>query len=509
MSTIAGSVRVTGYVAPSDSTDVYAAHDEEYGAGGYRSVIDLLSRDAITLPRRKEGMLVYVKSTGITYQLDGGIDNINWIEYKPNNTSTAEYPVQTNNIGKYLQTDGTNVLWADIPYPVDGTSLNYGTYQLQLTSAPGAVGTNMDWLSITRADNTIDGSQLANTKQLVLKAGRTYKIDGGVETITATSGILSCIFTTRLVSNNEVDQYYSTLYDTILTGGSVRRSRADMYISPTVDVYLELVVSNNTLVGCTSFITEFTVSEFFLIGLRELPDYKLNTEVLTGERWIDGKPIYRMAIDFGSLPNSNTKSVAIPGYNANYTYWLNLGKSYSKNPNTDNTIPLIIDGINKCDIIAGNLNVLTNIDFSTYTNTIILVEYVKNTDTVDTPVALVGGKVDLPTDPEIKLGIETYAGYKRNGKNVYQVEVDFGALPNNTTKSVAIPGYNAAHKYWIDTSNSYILAPASNDTYQPMIAGLASLTHSVSIYVRAGNVLATTGMDRSTQSAIVVLKYTK
>lgn len=70
MSSIPGSVKVTGFVAPTDSTDVYPAHDEEYGAGGYRSVIDLVSRDAITVARRKEDMLVYVRSTGLTYQME-------------------------------------------------------------------------------------------------------------------------------------------------------------------------------------------------------------------------------------------------------------------------------------------------------------------------------------------------------------------------------------------------------------------------------------------------------
>lgn len=34
------------------------------------------------------------------------------------------------------------------------------------------------------------------------------------------------------------------------------------------------------------------------------------SEVLTGETWIDGKPIYRKVVDIGSLPNNATKTVA-------------------------------------------------------------------------------------------------------------------------------------------------------------------------------------------------------
>lgn len=34
------------------------------------------------------------------------------------------------------------------------------------------------------------------------------------------------------------------------------------------------------------------------------------SEVKTGETWIDGNPIYRKVIDFGSLPNSASKTKA-------------------------------------------------------------------------------------------------------------------------------------------------------------------------------------------------------
>lgn len=34
------------------------------------------------------------------------------------------------------------------------------------------------------------------------------------------------------------------------------------------------------------------------------------TEQLTGDTWIDGKPIYRKVINFGALPNNTSKDVA-------------------------------------------------------------------------------------------------------------------------------------------------------------------------------------------------------
>ena len=84
MAVIIGSVRVTGFIAPSDSTDTYATHDEIYGRGGFRTVVDIAARNAITTDRRRIGMLVRVLDDGFGamkfYTLIGGIADINWVE---------------------------------------------------------------------------------------------------------------------------------------------------------------------------------------------------------------------------------------------------------------------------------------------------------------------------------------------------------------------------------------------------------------------------------------------
>lgn len=78
MAQIAGSVRVAGFIAPTDSTDTYAVTDEQYNRGGYRTVVDIAARNAITADRRKEGMLVRISSTGDIYVLAGGLLDANW-----------------------------------------------------------------------------------------------------------------------------------------------------------------------------------------------------------------------------------------------------------------------------------------------------------------------------------------------------------------------------------------------------------------------------------------------
>lgn len=78
MSTIPGSVRFTGFIAPTDSTDTFPVFKPIYGLGGLRTVDTLLDRDSITSQRREEGMLVYVKDDSNYYQLASGLTNSDW-----------------------------------------------------------------------------------------------------------------------------------------------------------------------------------------------------------------------------------------------------------------------------------------------------------------------------------------------------------------------------------------------------------------------------------------------
>lgn len=75
-----GGVAITGFISPTDTADVFATHKAMFGHGGYRSVLDLTARDAITNPRREEGMIVYVISEKKEYRLVGGITNLHWEE---------------------------------------------------------------------------------------------------------------------------------------------------------------------------------------------------------------------------------------------------------------------------------------------------------------------------------------------------------------------------------------------------------------------------------------------
>ncbi len=92
MATIPGSVRVAGFIAPTDTTDTYAVTDEIYNRGGYRSVSSIAERDLITADRRKLGMLVYDTTANTFYQLVGGVSNVNWVVWtSPNAGGASKY----------------------------------------------------------------------------------------------------------------------------------------------------------------------------------------------------------------------------------------------------------------------------------------------------------------------------------------------------------------------------------------------------------------------------------
>lgn len=68
-------------VVPTDSTDIYAVMDAVWGRDGWRSVADTAARNAITAERRREGMVVFVRSDSTLWQLRGGIANAYWKEF--------------------------------------------------------------------------------------------------------------------------------------------------------------------------------------------------------------------------------------------------------------------------------------------------------------------------------------------------------------------------------------------------------------------------------------------
>ena len=106
------------------------------------------------------------------------------------------------------------------------------------------------------------------------------------------------------------------------------------------------------------------------------------TEIDTGTKWIDGKPIYRKVIDFGALPNNATKAVA---HNISNLGWVvKLSGMSRRDISTIITLPFnAVDNISKQIILRiSNTAVIciTGSDRTDFVDTFVIVEYTKTTD---------------------------------------------------------------------------------------------------------------------------------
>lgn len=97
----------------------------------------------------------------------------------------------------------------------------------------------------------------------------------------------------------------------------------------------------------------------------------------------NGKEVFGLEVDCGTLPNATTKLIEIPNYNENFKYWINSAESYAKS-GKEWTVPLPFTsntGTNQYAMsIMLNFNkirITTLYDFSFYEITKIVLNYTK------------------------------------------------------------------------------------------------------------------------------------
>jgi len=169
MAVIPGGVRFTGFVAPSDTADTYYVTDPIYAKGGYREVVDLTARDAITTERRREGMMVFVQSNSKFYYLLGGIDNSNWTEFT--GSGGVSYPITVDKGGTGLTAvvSGRLLFGNDTSTLAASSSLTWSEANKQL-SLPGLVLTSKTLGSITAGQLEYNGSSLYFSTTALLRS---------------------------------------------------------------------------------------------------------------------------------------------------------------------------------------------------------------------------------------------------------------------------------------------------------------------------------------------------
>ena len=252
-----------------------------------------------------------------------------------------------------------------------------------------------------------------------------------------------------------------------------------------------------SLTNPNKVITEERLSEFYqgiLPYLGGMPEAIVNkfsksdiystTEKMVGQ-WIDGKPLYQKTINFGALPKSTTKTVNHGISNIDKIVNIQAIAVLS----TGALLLNDITGSNYVRVTANktSIDITDNVDRSS-ANGYVTLHYTKTTDSTTS----IGVETDYSTTEKI---IGTWV----NGKPIYQKTINFGALPNNTTKSVAhgISNFGTLIQLW---------GNASVNGYQHNIPYMEPF---VSISINATNVYALTKTNLSSSSVYITLQYTK
>ena len=141
-------------------------------------------------------------------------------------------------------------------------------------------------------------------------------------------------------------------------------------------------VVNGQIVGVTNEYSSSTTNAYSCKYVNDLVDNEKysTTETKTNKVWVDGKPIYRKVVNFGSLPNTTTKTVS-HGLSVSTTRFISVtGTAYDSNGNTfllpspRDTVALSIYMNLTSD---GKIAIQAGSDRSSF-NAYVILEYTKN-----------------------------------------------------------------------------------------------------------------------------------
>jgi len=171
MANIAGGVKITGFISPTDTADTYAVIDPVYGVDSLRNVDDIAARDAITSERRRAGMIVGVK-----------------------NGAFNDY---------YVLNSG-NTTWSQIQM-VTGLTWDLGSYDLTLNTFGGGITKNLSSLA---SDVTVTGGTYNSLNGIVTFSSSTTNTRTGLYYAGSWSALSAYSASTVVTySGNSLDYY--------------------------------------------------------------------------------------------------------------------------------------------------------------------------------------------------------------------------------------------------------------------------------------------------------------
>jgi len=215
-------------------------------------------------------------------------------------------------------------------------------------------------------------------------------------------------------------------------------------------------------------------------------------------QWIDGKPLYQKTVDTGALPNNTTKSVATSIANINNVIDIS---GFAKSSNGTRCIPILYamggSSASVCladvrDISSSGATIRLNAsaNLSDFTTSYVTIRYTKIADSaVSSGEKIVGQWID--------------------GKPIFEKVIEFGALPNKTSKEV---NHNISNLSKVIYMQGYCYNP-TNGNFYPITLGQGGSTTpigGVAVSCNSSTIKVTVYIDFSSYTeSYITIRYTK
>lgn len=256
----------------------------------------------------------------------------------------------------------------------DVNAVEYGTFFMSANQTTNITTGNHIQFDTTSGSGTITVSTGAGQASglISLLANVTYviKLQGLVSFLSPSSGVMGIrIYNETAGTSLSVPAYFVPVAES-LSDNQV--AMCSVIYTPTANVQISARIDTSTNVS----IINSTYTSMHINSIQKTVPVKIlttdvsysTTEQDTGGTWIDSKPVYRKAVNFGALPNATTKTVAHGISTIDNVVKMHMiitnGSSYRY---IDDSY-LYVDGT--------NIGITTISDFSTYAG-VGIIEYTK------------------------------------------------------------------------------------------------------------------------------------
>lgn len=232
-------------------------------------VADLTARDAIAAGRRYLGMVVYVISDTITYQLKGGILNADWVEFG-SGTAAATFVETFSGDGSTLTFTLTNdplaientMVFVDGVYQQKNSSYVLNTPDIEFIDAPPTGTDNIEVMYTTPTGALVIPDNYITTAHIINNAITTDKI---LDDAVTTAKILNANITNAKIDSMDAAKLTGTLNVARIAAGSITSGKlaagaiatADIADDSVTEIKMQKLFTSNAITTFSTASTSF------------------------------------------------------------------------------------------------------------------------------------------------------------------------------------------------------------------------------------------------------------